>query len=157
CRIVSPRSLVPGKTLAPARQGRGACGQREEDCGVISLIASREYGTAPCTETACPCHQHVTVRTSRRGFAGETGMCRKRELRGRDGMTFKPRTANRYNAAWFGAVVAATLGVHAMVLAARPANVDGAIFTTTRDGSEVNENTRYPGKAAVYLNGGPQN
>src|SRR5215831_18940452 len=66
-------------------------------------------------------------------------------------MTFKPRTTNRYRAAWFGAAVAAALGVHAM------ANVDGAIFTTTKDGTVVNENTRYPDKAAVYLNGGPQN
>src|SRR5437762_13367922 len=36
------------------------------------------------------------------------------------------------------------------------ANVDGAIFTTTSDGTTVNGNI-YSSKADVYLNGGPQN
>src|SRR5438046_504966 len=36
------------------------------------------------------------------------------------------------------------------------ANVDGAIFTTSSDGTTVNANI-YSSKADVYLNGGPQN
>ncbi len=39
--------------------------------------------------------------------------------------------------------------------AAYAANLSGAIFTTTVDGSVVNENTRYDAKTDVYLDGGP--
>lgn len=57
-----------------------------------------------------------------------------------------------------GAVVIATT---AAVVGAQQGggngNVDGAIFTTTGDGTVVNENVRYGSKAEVYLNGGPQN
>lgn len=48
------------------------------------------------------------------------------------------------------------LAVTVPLMAAGP-NVDGAIFTTTGDGTVVNENTRYGAKSEVYLNGGPQN
>ena len=80
-------------------------------------------------------------------------------MRGRDGVTCKPRTTNRYKAVWFGAVIVAALGVLAMAdkAAAQSPNMSGSIFMATQDGAVVNENTRFPGKAAVYLNGGPQN
>jgi len=35
------------------------------------------------------------------------------------------------------------------------AHLDGAIFTTTPDGSIVNENVHYTKKIEVYLDGGP--
>src|ERR1051326_7785764 len=52
-----------------------------------------------------------------------------------------------------------TLAVLALFVSAAPAsaqNFSGSIFTTFADGATVNGNI-YPSKAAVYLNGGPQN
>ena len=53
----------------------------------------------------------------------------------------------------------AALAVLALIVSAAPAsaqNFSGSIFTTFADGTRVNGNI-YPSKAAVYLNGGPQN
>jgi hypothetical protein len=47
-------------------------------------------------------------------------------------------------------------GILVLPAATALANVDGAIFTTTVDGTTVNGNI-YDSKDAVYLNGGPQN
>lgn len=55
------------------------------------------------------------------------------------------------------AALAAATVLTVPVLGQGNGNVDGAIFTTTGDGSVVNENTRYGAKSEVYLNGGPQN
>ncbi|QBY03477.1 hypothetical protein E2K93_03395 [Thalassotalea sp. HSM 43] len=46
------------------------------------------------------------------------------------------------------------LGIHA-VKAVDPNRLSGAIFTTTPDGSIVNENVRYESKEQVFLDGGP--
>ncbi len=43
----------------------------------------------------------------------------------------------------------------ALPVVAYAANLSGAIFTTTADGSVVNENTHYEAKTDVYLDGGP--
>ncbi|MEJ2511268.1 MAG: hypothetical protein P8Y72_06680, partial [Anaerolineales bacterium] len=51
----------------------------------------------------------------------------------------------------FGLVLCLTL-ITGGVLAAGPT---GAIFTTTPDGTIVNENVRYESKLEVYLDGGP--
>ncbi len=51
-----------------------------------------------------------------------------------------------------GLVTVAALG---LPLAAFAANLSGAIFTTTVDGSVVNENVHYENKTDVYLDGGP--
>ena len=48
---------------------------------------------------------------------------------------------------------AALTGIAAITSAAPP--LSGAIFTTTVDGSIVNENVRYEKKEDVYLDGGP--
>lgn len=54
-------------------------------------------------------------------------------------------------------VIASSVTLFAVVLAAMPAAVQGqAIFTSLADGTTVNQNI-YPSKTSVYLNGGPQN
>src|SRR5439155_178972 len=57
---------------------------------------------------------------------------------------------NRKTASWLCALLALAFAVPAI------ANIDGAIFTTTADGTTVNGNI-YASKADVYLGGGPQN
>jgi hypothetical protein len=52
-------------------------------------------------------------------------------------------------------IFASLIGIMAAVQPARAANVSGAIFTTTIDGSAVNGNTQYASKCDVYLDGGP--
>ena len=50
-------------------------------------------------------------------------------------------------------VVVLTLVITTIAIAAPP--LSGAIFTTTVDGTIVNENVRYKTKLDVYLDGGP--
>src|SRR5438046_1083877 len=57
---------------------------------------------------------------------------------------------NRKTASWLWALLALAFAVPTI------ANIDGAIFTTTADGTTVNGNI-YSSKAEVYLGGGPQN
>jgi hypothetical protein len=53
-------------------------------------------------------------------------------------------------------ITAATISLCALGLAsAWAANLSGAIFTTTADGTVVNENVHYQAKPDVYLDGGP--
>ncbi|MCW8327379.1 hypothetical protein MD588_01005 [Photobacterium sp. SDRW27] len=47
------------------------------------------------------------------------------------------------------------LSLATMVSATEETHLSGAIFTTTPDGSIVNENVRYEGKKYVFLDGGP--
>ncbi|MHC4931948.1 MAG: hypothetical protein ACYTGV_07155 [Planctomycetota bacterium] len=54
---------------------------------------------------------------------------------------------------WAGGALALALLLGTLVWAAPP--LSGAIFTTTVDGSIVNENVRYQKKEDVYLDGGP--
>jgi len=61
-------------------------------------------------------------------------------------MTTKFRCSGK--AAWLWALAVFALAVPAI------ANIDGAIFTTTMDGTTVNGNI-YASKAEVYLGGGP--
>ncbi len=51
-------------------------------------------------------------------------------------------------------LIAAALGLM-VVMVVQAAGPTGAIFTTTPDGTVVNENVRYTQKIEVYLDGGP--
>ena len=64
-------------------------------------------------------------------------------------MTRHVRGTSLSLAAGLGALVLTALGVPVM---GHEGNIDGAIFTSTNDGTVVNENTRYGGKNEVYLN-----